>query len=145
MDCNYRYVVQSLQDCVITEQSLLTALSATLLPSVYDVGKDLFPLSGTSIWLYCQVKDYSSSLTVIWMKDNGTLLQRAPKLLIRRPLLIYQRAAARGSSTSLLAMEDVQSSESGTYQCIARDGMAMAISSTLSITGTLTVYYYGIY
>lgn len=114
----------------------------TLLPN--DAPTHFRLVRGYTMWLFCRVNDFSSNMTVTvtWMRDDNIVLQNAPRLLIRRPLLISQQAVAQGSFTSLLAMEDLQSSENGRYQCIARNGMALAMSNAAEISGMCPLIYY---
>ena len=72
----------------------------------------------------------SSSLSVSWSKDGGSLIQDVPHLRLRT-------STFSSSTTLLLVLDNVVSSDAGVYQCTAQDQdrMDTAIGSNLSVTG----------
>ena len=100
----------------------------TSLPAVLFNGMNQSIAEGSVIWLYCEVNSVSSSLTAIWSKDNVPLEQDAPHIRMRS-------SNTTSSSTFLLVVDNFQSSDDGTYQCIAEDGAMRGNGASLSLTG----------
>ena len=100
----------------------------TSLPAVLFNGVNQSIVEGSVIWLYCEVNSVSPSLTVTWNKDNIPLEQDVPHIRMRS-------SNTTSSSTFLLVVDNFQSSDDGTYQCIAEDGAMRGNGASLTLTG----------
>ena len=80
------------------------------------------------LWLYCDVNSISSSLLVAWSKDGGSLVQDVPHIRLRT-------STSSSSTTLLLVLDNMVSSDAGVYQCTAQDGLDTASGNELNITG----------
>ena len=87
-------------------------------------------MEGSVIWLYCELNSVSPSLRVTWNKDNVPQAQDVPHIRMRS-------SNNTSSSTFLLVVDNFQSSDDGTYQCIAEDGVMTWNGSTLTLTGAV--------
>ena len=105
-------------------------LTVTLLPAVLFNGGSQSIVEGSVIWLYCEVDSVSPSLRVTWKKDNVPLTQGVPHIRMRS-------SNTTSSSSFLLVVDNFQSSDGGTYQCTAEDGMVKGNGSTLILTGAV--------
>ena len=102
----------------------------TSLPVVLFNGGSQSIVEGSVIWLYCEVDSVSPSLRVTWNKDNVPLEQDVPHIRMRS-------SSITSSSTFLLVVDNFRSSDGGTYQCIAEDGVMAGNGSTLTLTGAV--------
>ena len=109
---------------------MLGQLNVISLPAVLFNGGNQSIVEGSVIWLYCEVDSVTSSLTVTWNKDNVPLEQDVPHILMRS-------SRNTSSSTFLLVVDNFQSSDDGTYQCTAEDGVMTGNGSTLILTGAV--------
>ena len=100
------------------------------LPAVLFNGESQSIVEGSVIWLYCEVDSVSPSLRVTWNKDNIPLEQDVPHIRMRS-------LSTTSSSTFLLVVDNFQSSDDGTYQCTAEDGVMTGNGSTLTLTGAV--------
>ena len=82
------------------------------------------------IWLYCTAD--SATATITWTKDGVALVNDLTHIRIRS-------SNSGMSTTSSLVVDNFQTSDSGNYECQARDGMMTAGSSMLSLTGECAV------
>ena len=85
-------------------------------------------MEGSVLWLYCEVNSTSNSLSVSWSKDGGSLVQDVPHIRLRT-------SNSSSSTTLLLVLDNVVSSDAGVYQCTAQDGMDTASGNGLTVTG----------
>ena len=102
----------------------------TSLPAMLFNGGNQSIVEGSVIWLYCEVDSVSPSLRVTWNKDNVPLTQDVPHIRMRS-------SSTTSSTTFLLVVDNFQSSDDGTYQCTAEDGVTTGNGSTLILTGTV--------
>ena len=79
------------------------------------------------MWLYCEVNSISSTLSVTWNKDGGTLVQDVPHIRLRT-------STSSTSTTLLLVIDNVVSSDTGIYQCTARNGQETANGIVFNMT-----------
>ena len=84
-------------------------------------------MEGSVIWFYCEVNSTSSALSVTWNKDGRQMVQDVPHIILR--------TSTTSSTTLLLVLDNVVSSDAGFYQCTAQDGQDTATGTTLTITG----------
>ena len=103
-------------------------LSVTSLPDTICSGSSTSVVEGSVLWLYCEVNSASSSLSVSWSKDGGSLIQDVPHIRLRT-------SSSSSSTTLLLMLDNVVSSDAGVYQCTAEDGLETASGSSLTVTG----------
>ena len=105
-------------------------LSVTSLPDILFSGSDPARtiVEESVIWFYCEVNSASSTLSVTWNKDGGTLVQDVPHIILRT-------SSTSSSTTLLLVLDDVVSSDNGQYQCTAQDRQDIRSGTTLTITG----------
>ena len=85
-------------------------------------------VEGSVIWLFCEVNSNSSTLSLMWNKDGESLVQDVPHIILRT----YTTSS---STTLLLVLDNVVSSDAGLYQCAAQDGQITATGKALNITG----------
>ena len=104
-------------------------LSVTSLPELLFSGSNPTKniVEGSVIWLYCEVNSISSTLSVTWNKDGGQVVQHVPHTILR--------TSFSSSTTLLLVVDNVVSSDAGLYQCTAQDGQDTSTGTTLTITG----------
>ena len=98
------------------------------LPDAIFSGPSTSVVEGSVLWLYCEVNSTSSSLSVSWSKDGVSLVQDVPHIRLRI-------STSSSSTTLLLVLDNVVSSDAGVYQCTAQDGLDTASGSALTITG----------
>ena len=105
-------------------------LSITSLPQLVFYASNRSIVEGSVVWLFCKVNSVSTTLSVSWKKDSECLVQDAPHIILR--------TSTTSSSTSLiLVLDNVVSSDAGLYQCSAQDGYNTAIGTGLTITGII--------
>ena len=105
-------------------------LSVVTLPnSLYTQSSRI--VEGSVIWLVCEVNSISSTLSVTWNKDGGQLVQDVPHIFIRRSLMTNTSS----TTTLMLTIDTVVSSDAGMYQCTAQDGQEIANGDIIPITG----------
>ena len=105
-------------------------LSVVTLPnSLYTQSSRI--VEGSVIWLDCEVNSISSTLSVTWNKDGGQLVQDVPHIFIRRSLMTNTSS----TTTLMLTIDTVVSSDAGMYQCTAQDGQEIANGDIIPITG----------
>ena len=102
----------------------------TSLPDTMFSGSSTSAVEGSVLWLYCDVNSTSSSLSVSWSKDGGSLVQDVPHIRLRT-------STASSSTALLLVLDNVVSSDAGAYQCTAQDGLDIASGSSSTVTGLL--------
>ena len=100
----------------------------TYLPDTLFSGSSTSVVEGSVLWLYCEANSTSSSLSVSWSKDGGSLVQDVPHIRLRT-------STSSSSTTLLLVLDNVVSSDTGVYQCTAQDGLDTASGSGLTIKG----------
>ena len=108
-------------------QLLVTSRHDSLLPS-----SETSLVEGSVLWIYCDVNSTSSSLSVAWFKDGGSLVQDVPHIRLRT-------STSSSSTTLLLVLDNVVSSDAGVYQCSAQDGPDTASGNELNVTGEYLV------
>ena len=100
----------------------------TSLPAALFTGGSRTVVEGSVIWLYCEVSSTAPTLTVTWNKNSVPLVQDVPRIIMR--------SSTSGSSTTfLLAVDNFQVSDSGTYQCTVQDGTSTGMGDMLTLTG----------
>ena len=85
-------------------------------------------VEGSVMWLFCEVNSVSSTLSVSWNKDGGCLIQDVPHIILRT-------STTSSSTTLILVLDNVVSTDAGLYQCTAHDGLSTANGSALTMTG----------
>ena len=101
----------------------MTSLPAALFESNGGVHKIV---QGSVIQLYCSVE--SSIATISWTKDRDPVVIDVPHL--------HQRICNDdNSTTSVLTIDNFQSGDNGTYQCLARDGRNSGNGTVVTLTG----------
>ena len=100
----------------------------TSIPDTIFSGSSTSVVEESVLWLYCEVNSTSNSLSVSWSKDGGSLVQDVPHIRLRT-------ATSSSSTTLLLVLDNVVSSDAGVYQCTAQDGLDNASGSNLTVTG----------
>ena len=88
-------------------------------------------VEGSVIWLVCEVNSSSNTLSVTWNKNGGQLVQDVPHTVIRRSLMTNTSS----TTTLMLTIDTVVSSDAGMYQCTAQDGQEIANGNIIPITG----------
>ena len=86
-------------------------------------------VEGSVLWLYCEVNSISSTLSVTWNKDGGQLVQDVPHIRLRTSNTSF-------SSTFLLVIDNVVSSDAGVYQCTARVGLDFVRGDIFNMIGS---------
>ena len=105
-------------------------LSVTTLPnSLYTQSSKV--AEGSVIWLVFEVNTASNTLSVTWNKNGGQLVQDVPHIVIRRSLMTNTSS----TTTLMLTIDTVVSSDAGMYQCTAQDGQETANGDIIPITG----------
>lgn len=101
----------------------VTSLPAALFESNGGVHKIV---QGSVIQLHCSVE--STTATISWTKDSNPVVIDVPHL--------RQRTCNDSNSTiSVLTVDDFQSGDNGTYQCLARDGVDYGNGTVVTLTG----------
>ena len=114
----------------------------TYLPDTLFSGSTTSVVEGSVLWLYCEVNFTSTSLSVSWSKDGGSLVQDVPHIRLRT-------STSTSSTTLLLVVDNVVSSDAGVYQCSAKNGLVISAGSSISLSGyymtiiKIHVLYYG--
>ena len=85
-------------------------------------------LEGSVMWLFCEVNSVSSTLSVSWNKDGGCLIQDVPHIILRT-------STTSSSTTLILVLDNIVSTDAGLYQCTAHDGLSTSNGSALTMTG----------
>ena len=80
------------------------------------------------IQLYCTVN--SSNVTFSWTKDSASVVIDVPHLRERT-------CNTSTTTTSVLTIDNFQSSDDGTYQCTAMDGVTRVNGDTVTLTGIM--------
>ncbi len=105
-------------------------LKVTYLPSSFFSGSsNTSVVQGSVIWLYCEVNSISSNLSVTWNKDGGQLVQDVPDIRLRT-------SNTSSSTTLLLVIDNVVSTDAGVYQCTANDGPDSVCGVNFTMTGS---------
>ena len=107
---------------------IYTDLLVTSLPSVLfqSNGGIHNVVEGSVIQLYCSVESTTASLT--WTKDGSPVVIDVPHL--------RERTSNNSTTTTLvLTVDNFQSSDTGTYQCSARDGMRTGNGANVTLNG----------
>ena len=104
-------------------------LSVTSLPDILFNGSNTRNIvEGSVIWLFCEVDSNASTLSLMWNKDGKSLVQDVPHI-------IFRTFTTSSSTTLLLVLDNVVSSDTGLYQCSAHDGDNNVTGNPLDITG----------
>ena len=111
-------------------------LSVTSIPDILFSGSNQTRsiVEGSVIWLYCEVNSTSSTHFVTWNKDGGCLVQDVPHIILRT-------STTSSSTTLILVLDNIVSSDAGLYQCNAQDGLYTASGTALTITGVKKAGY----
>jgi hypothetical protein len=104
-------------------------LVVTSRPNLFFNGGSQAIVEGSEVWLYCQVNSRERILAVTWAKDDVSLVQDVPHIRIRR-------SQDGEVSTYLLVVDGFRSSDSGVYQCSARNLEESGNGIALTLTGT---------
>ena len=80
------------------------------------------------IQLYCSVE--STTATFSWNKDRNPVVIDVPHLRERT-------TNDSTTTTSVLTVDNFQSSDTGRYQCFAKDGMSTGDGQTVDLIGTV--------
>ena len=83
-------------------------------------------VEGSVIQLYCSVESTTASFT--WTKDGNPVVIDVPHLRERISNDIT-------TTTSVLTVDNFQSSDTGTYECSARDGMRTGNGANVTLNG----------
>ena len=115
---------------VVSLPATLTQLTVTSLPAALfqDLENNGIHnvVAGSVIQLYCTVE--STSATFSWTKDGSPVVINAPHL--------FERTCNDSTTTrSVLTIDGFQSSDNGTYQCMATDGQQCGCGNTTTLTG----------
>ena len=114
-----------------TISAVLGQLSVTSLPAaLFQVNSGVHNIVQSSvIQLYCTAN--ATTATFSWRKDGSAVVIDVPHLL--------ERTTNDGMSTatSVLTVDNFQSSDDGRYQCMAMDSGTTATGSSVILTGTL--------
>jgi hypothetical protein len=103
-------------------------LAVSLLPVVLFSGGTRSIVEGSVVWLYCEVNSVTPTLTVMWTKDNVQLVQDVPHIRMRV-------SSGVDASMFILVVDTFMASDSGVYQCTARDEGDTATGTALTLTG----------
>ena len=103
-------------------------LEVTSLPSVlFHTNSGLHSVvEGSVIQLYCSVESTTASFS--WTKDGNPVVIDVPHLRERN-------SNDSTTTTSVLTVDNFQSSDTGTYQCSARDGMRTGTGANVTLNG----------
>ena len=104
-------------------------LQVTSLPSVlfHSNGGLHTVVEGSVIQLYCSVESTTASFS--WTKDGN-------RVVIDVPHLQERTANDDTTTTSVLTVDNFQSSDTGTYQCSARDGMRTGNGASVTLNSS---------
>ena len=83
-------------------------------------------VEGSVIQLYCSVESTTASFS--WTKEGSPVVIDVPHLRERI-------SNDSSTTTSVLTMDNFQSSDTGTYQCSARDGMKTGNGAYVTLNG----------
>ena len=83
-------------------------------------------VEGSVIQLYCSVESTTASLS--WTKDGSPVVIDIPHLRERT-------SNDSTTTTSVLTVDNFQSSDTGTYQCSASDGVRTANGDNVTLNG----------
>ena len=100
----------------------------TSLPAVLFDGGSRTIVEGSVVWLYCQV-NIKEPDNVTWSKDGVPLVQDVPHIRMKRSTI------DDNLFTFFLVVDNVTSSDDGTYQCTAQEGQTVVQGSNLILTG----------
>ena len=105
-------------------------LTVTSLPDALfrDNGGVHNVVEGSVIQLFCSVE--SLNVTFSWTKDGSPVVIDVPDLRERT-------CNDSTTTTSMLTIEDFQSSDDGTYQCMATNGQESGNGSSTTLTGII--------
>ena len=119
------YIKMKALNCDLTH----AGLQVTSLPSVlFESNGGLHNVvEGSVIQLYCSVE--STTVSFSWTKDGNPVVIDVPHL---RERTTYDST----TTTSVLTVDNFQSSDTGTYQCSARDGMRTGNGETVILNST---------
>ncbi len=116
---------------IIAGITVHTHISVTSFPDLlFSEHKSI--VEGSVLWLYCEVSSISDTLSVTWNKDEGQLVQDVPHIRLRT-------SNTSSSTTLLLVIDNVVSSDAGVYQCAARDGQNYVRGESLNMTGIVSL------
>ena len=103
-------------------------LQVTSLPSVlFQSNGGLHNVvEGSVIRLYCSVE--STTASFIWIKDGIPMVIDVPHLRERT-------SSDSTTTTSVLTVDNFQSSDTGTYQCSASNGMRTGNGANVTLNG----------
>ena len=115
--------------CVLASVAL-SQLTVTSLPAVIfePNGGTHKVVEGSVIQLYCSVE--STTATISWTKDGNSVMIDICHVRERT-------CSDSTSTTSVLTIEGFQSSDNGTYQCVAVDGTVSGVGNSVTLIGTL--------
>ena len=108
---------------VVFGQLTVTSLPATLFQ---DNGGVHNVVNGSVIQLFCSVE--SLNVTFSWTKDGSPVVINVPNLRERT-------CNDSTTTTSMLTIEDFQSNDNGTYQCMATNGQESGSGSSTTLSG----------
>ena len=113
-------------ECVV----VLSQLAVTSLPAVIfePNGGTHNVVNGSVIQLYCSVQ--STTATFSWTKNGNSVIIDISHVRERT-------CNDSTSTTSVLTIEGFQSSDNGTYQCMAVDGEMSGSGNTVTLVGRL--------
>ena len=125
---NHRIIIGLI--IINVDYTVQAQMSVTTLPnSLYNQSSRV--VEGSVIWLVCDVNSVSNTLSVTWNKDGRQLVQDVPHTVIRRSLMTNSFS----TTTLMLTIDTVVSSDAGMYQCTAQDGQETANGDTIPFTG----------
>ena len=113
---------------VVSLPATLTQLTVTSLPAaLFQENSGIHNVvAGSVIQLYCTVE--STSATFSWTKDGSPVVINVSHL--------FERTCNDSTTTrSVLTIDGFQSSDNGTYQCIAMDGQQCGCGNTTTLIG----------
>ena len=93
-------------------------------------------VEGSVIQLYCSVESTTASFS--WTKDGNPVVIDVPHLRERT-------TNDSVITTSVLTVDNFQSSDTGTYQCSASDGMRTGNGANITLNGKFGFSYYNIF
>ena len=83
-------------------------------------------VNGSVIQLYCSVE--STTATFSWTKDSAPVVIDVPHLRERT-------CNDSTTTTSVLTIDNFQSNDDGTYQCVVEDGGTTGSGNNVTLTG----------
>ena len=84
-------------------------------------------VEGSVIQLYCSVESTAASFS--WTKDGNPVIIDVPHLRERT-------FSDSTTTTSVLTVDNFQSSDTGTYQCLVSDGVRTGNGQSVTLSGT---------